>query len=169
MYKILCCTIFFFSTLSLQAINSELHEINKVYESLSPSDQTLYKNTSQQLRCPTCTGLSVLESDASFSLQIRAKVLELIQENTSEKKIIEYFTDRYGLWILREPPKYGFHLLAWIIPFLLLGFGPLIVWSILRQKNTDHSSLSSSNENEKLLAAMEKDLKTFKNEKQSQE
>ena len=33
--------------------------------------EELYREVAGELRCPTCTGLSVLDSDAPFSVQIK--------------------------------------------------------------------------------------------------
>src|SRR5690606_10513159 len=66
-----------------------------------------FRHIAEQLRCPTCQNLSVLGSDAPFSKQIRDIVGEQMQAGKSEKEIIAFFTERYGPWILREPPKEG--------------------------------------------------------------
>src|SRR5689334_3500058 len=83
-----------------------------------------FRDVAKELRCPTCTGLSVLESDASFSVQIKDQVKEQIGLGKNKEQIVSYFVDRYGPWILREPPKQGFNLLAWLVPSLLLCLGP---------------------------------------------
>ena len=48
------------------------------------------------LRCPTCQGLSVKDSDASFSIQIREKVRHMVEEGQSDEDIKAYFVSRYG-------------------------------------------------------------------------
>ena len=97
-------------------------------------DEDEFRRIAGQLRCPTCTGLSVLESDAPFSLQLQKIVKDKMQDGKSESEIIEYFTARYGDWILREPPKKGINLIAWLLPIALLVFGPLLVWVFVWRK-----------------------------------
>src|SRR5262245_42868447 len=75
-----------------------------------------FKEVAKDLRCPTCTGLSVLESDAEFSIQIKERVAEQVKAGKSREEIVQYFVDRYGPWIMREPPKQGFNLTAWLLP-----------------------------------------------------
>ena len=87
-----------------------------------------FLDAADELRCPTCAGLSVLESDAAFSNQIKDIVREKVKEGASKDQIMEYFTERYGPWILRAPPTEGFHILAWLIPFSMLGLGPPLLW-----------------------------------------
>ncbi len=97
-----------------------------------------FRDIAYELRCPTCVGLSVLQSDAKFSVQIKDIVLEQVNAGKSKDEILKYFTERYGPWILRAPPKEGVNLLAWIVPLALLTVGPLLVWLLVwRRKKVD--------------------------------
>lgn len=87
-----------------------------------------FRFVAKDLRCPTCQGMSVLESDAKFSLQIKDMVESKIREGWDKSKILKFFTDRYGPWILREPPKEGFSLVAWVLPIILLLAGPVFLY-----------------------------------------
>jgi cytochrome c-type biogenesis protein CcmH len=83
------------------------------------------------LRCPTCQGISVRDSEASFSRQIREKVRRMVEEGQSDEDIKAYFVSRYGEWILRAPKKEGLGLVVWLAPgaLLVLG-GALIGWRV---------------------------------------
>lgn len=79
---------------------------------------------SNDLRCPTCQGLSVKDSTAKFSLQIKAKVRKMVIEGQSAEDIKDYFVSRYGAWILMAPKMEGIGLFFWLLPvagFLLAG------------------------------------------------
>ena len=93
--------------------------------------QLKFKDVAGGLRCPTCTGLSVLDSDAKFSVQIKDEVKEQLEKGKNKEQILEFFTERYGPWILREPPSEGVNMLAWAIPILLLVIGPIGIWFFL--------------------------------------
>ena len=99
--------------------------------------QNLYVELAQNLRCPTCTGLSILQSDAIFSKQIKFLLIEKINSGATKQQIMQFFTDRYGVWILRQPPKNSTHILIWLIPLLLLLICPLyLIICLLKSKNT---------------------------------
>lgn len=87
-----------------------------------------FKDVAGELRCPTCNGLSVLDSSAPFSEQIKTQVREQLAAGKSHEQILAFFVDRYGPWILRAPPKTGVNLLAWLVPLLLLCLGPPLLW-----------------------------------------
>lgn len=95
---------------------------------LKPQDYQLFEELSKDLRCPACQGLSVWESDAVFSNQIKDMVKTKINDGMNREEIMQFFTDRFGLWILRSPPSRGFNALAWWIPLTLLLSGPLLLW-----------------------------------------
>ncbi len=96
--------------------------------------QEEFRDVASDLRCPTCTGISVLESEASFSVQIKDIVKEKVKAGESRDQILSYFTERYGPWILREPPKTGFNIVAWAFPIALLVLGPIFVYLLVWRK-----------------------------------
>jgi cytochrome c-type biogenesis protein CcmH len=116
--------ILFFALFFLFSLRGMADDITE----LDPATQDKFREVAGMLRCPTCTGLSVLGSDAPFSVQIKAMVKEQVVAGKSKDDILAFFTTRYGPWILREPPKTGINLVAWFFPVALLCLGPLLIW-----------------------------------------
>ncbi len=86
-----------------------------------------------QLRCPTCQSVSVKDSEATFSQQIREKVTRMVEEGQSDEAIKAYFVSRYGDWILRAPPAKGVGLVLWLLPgAAILIVGAALGWRIWR-------------------------------------
>ena len=128
---------------------------------LSSEQEQLYQDIAGNLRCPTCVGVSVLDSSAGFSEQIKSSVKRQIQEGKSADFITEFFVDRYGPWILRAPPKEGFDLLAWLVPLILLILGPVVVWIVIwrRKQAFDTQGVRAT---EAILEEMELAIETLK-------
>ncbi len=99
------------------------------------NNDPVFRDIAKEFRCPTCTGLSVLESDAGFSVQIKEQVQEQLNLGKNHDQIRQYFTERYGPWILREPPPKGFNILAWAIPIALLCIGPILIWLLVWKRH----------------------------------
>lgn len=131
---------------------------------LSVDQEQLYQDIAGNLRCPTCVGVSVLDSSAGFSEQIKSSVKRQIQEGKTADSITEFFVDRYGPWILRAPPKEGFDLLAWLVPLILLILGPVVIWiAIWRRKHAfDTQGVRAT---EAILEEMELALQTLKSKR----
>ena len=130
---------------------------SKAYFTSDPELQKDFIEAAGDLRCPTCTGLSVLESDARFSVQIKDLVEEQVAAGKSKDEIIGFFTERYGSWILRAPPTAGFDLIAWLLPMALLLLGPPIIWLLVwrKRRQVDTGGVRS---NEVILAEMQTKL-----------
>tara|TARA_B100000686_G_scaffold338373_1_gene410830 strand:+ start:309 stop:839 length:531 start_codon:yes stop_codon:yes gene_type:complete len=92
-----------------------------------------FNQLSNKLRCPTCQGLSVKDSDAVFSTSIKSKISELIKQGKSDKEIMAYFVERYGEWILRAPPVSGFNIVLWVLPSATIITG--LIWVLYKSKN----------------------------------
>ncbi|HEY8368015.1 MAG TPA: cytochrome c-type biogenesis protein [Thermodesulfobacteriota bacterium] len=82
---------------------------------------------SAQLRCVVCQALSVADSPSTTAQQMRALVLEQVRAGKSDEEILAYFVSRYGEWVLLAPPRRGFNLLAWGLPFVGIGIGIVAV------------------------------------------
>lgn len=86
-----------------------------------------------ELRCVTCEGQSVADSDATLARQMRARIRTMVAEGKSSHDILEYFQSRYGDTILMTPPVADHTALLWLAPFLLLLGGGWGLWRYTRR------------------------------------
>ena len=80
-----------------------------------------------RLRCPVCKTVSIAESLSDTASAMRATVEQQIEAGRSDEEIIEYFTDRYGEWVLMDPPVRGDMLALWLVPLLALLAGVSVI------------------------------------------
>lgn len=80
----------------------------------------------RNLRCPVCVSESVADSSAQIAQQMRELIEEKVDEGLSDKQIYAFFQERYGDWILLQPPKRGVHLFVWLLP-ILVGVAAVVV------------------------------------------
>jgi len=88
---------------------------------------------SRQLRCPSCISESVADSSAPIAQQMREIIQDQLEQGRSETEILAYFQNRYGDWILLDPPKRGIHLVAWLLP-IIVGVLAVIVVGLLARR-----------------------------------
>jgi cytochrome c-type biogenesis protein CcmH len=86
------------------------------------------RDIAAQLRCPVCQGLSVGDSPSELAHEMRTLVREQLQQGKTSAEVLDYFAQRYGEWILLAPPKRGFNLVIWVLPFVLLPVGVAAVY-----------------------------------------
>lgn len=76
----------------------------------------------QRLRCPTCKTVSIAESPSETAAGMRRIIAQQVAAGRSDAEIIGYFQDRYGEWVLLDPPTRGRSLLLWVAPpFAAIG------------------------------------------------
>ncbi len=115
-------------------------------EFLEGEKRDIFRDVASELRCPTCTGVSVLESQAEFSVQIQDLVKEKLRDGKSKDEILDFFVERYGSWILRVPSTKGFNIVAWAVPICLLALGPVLVWFLFWRRKSEEVEMRSRRE-----------------------
>jgi len=99
----------------------------------SPVDERVVHDVAAQLRCVVCQNLSVADSPSETANQMRQIIRERLAAGESPEQVRAYFVEKYGQWILLSPPKEGFNLLVWVVPFAGLGAGLVLVAVVLRR------------------------------------
>ena len=90
-------------------------------------DEAQVTAIASQLRCVVCQNLSVADSPSEMAGQMRAIVRERLATGESPAQVRQYFVERYGEWILLAPPRRGFTLLVWVVPFVAVLLGVAVV------------------------------------------
>ena len=87
----------------------------------APTAQDRVAAIARTIKCPTCSGESVAESNAPASQAIRIDVAERIQSGQTDEQIREYYAGRYGQAILLTPSASGINALVWVLPVVALA------------------------------------------------
>jgi cytochrome c-type biogenesis protein CcmH len=98
-----------------------------------PVDEQTVHDVASQLRCVVCQSLSVADSPSETANQMRAIIRERLAAGDNPEQVRAYFVEKYGDWILLSPPKSGFTLLVWVVPFVGLGIGLVLVAVVVRR------------------------------------
>ena len=93
-----------------------------------------------ELVCPVCD--STLDtSNAEIARVMKLRIRELIAEGATKSEIKAEFVDQFGEDVLADPPRRGFHLVAWLLPLVggglaLVAVGA-VVWGWSRSRPPD--------------------------------
>jgi cytochrome c-type biogenesis protein CcmH len=92
-----------------------------------------------EVMCPTChTTLDV--SDAPVADRIRAFIRVRIAAGDTKSEIKQRLVAQFGEAVLAAPPRRGFGLLAWVLPFVAILLGALAVGAVVVFSRGHHGS-----------------------------
>lgn len=114
----------------------------------------------ENLRCLVCQNETIADSRADFSNDIRREIREQIKANKTDPEIIQFLVDRYGDFVLYNPPMKATTILLWFGPAALLVFGLVSLIMYLRRRRVQIEEVSLSQAQlEKAEALLNEDKK----------
>lgn len=121
----------------------------------SPEQQAAYENLTSELRCLVCQNQTIADSNAELAADLRRQVYEMLQQGKSKQDIAQFMTDRYGDFVLYNPPfklKTG---LLWIGPTAFLLIGLVAVFLFVRRKKSAATVQISAEKQQKIRSLLE--------------
>ena len=85
------------------------------------------------VRCPSCEGLSVAQSNATSSLAIRHEIERKVRAGVSDSNILTSLQARYGQRILLSPSGRGVGVVLWLMPLAAVVGGAFVVIRVSRR------------------------------------
>ena len=126
--------------------------VKKFYGHLSlaptkPKPRASQADLEGEIMCPVCN-TTLDQSDSPIARRMKADIASRIAAGDSKEEIEDALVAEFGQQILAAPPKKGFNLLAWILPFVALFGGALVLglfawrWSRHREPSPPAPRLS---------------------------
>ena len=103
-------------------------------DSPSPETEQRIRQLEEKLRCLVCQNQSLADSNAELAGDLRLQVREQVKAGRSDQEITDYMVQRYGDFVLYEPPFKASTALLWIGPFVLLAGAIAALIAILRRR-----------------------------------
>ena len=123
--------IFFFIVLSslISLIVTNICYAVEPEEFLKDQKQELRaRDISKNVRCLVCQNQSIDESSAPLAKDLRIIIRNKIKKGQTDEEIYKFLTDRYGDFILLNPPLKASTIILWILPLLLFIFCIFIIY-----------------------------------------
>lgn len=80
----------------------------------------------REVKCPTCQGLAVSESNAEAATAVKIFIRDRLRQGASDSQVKAELQERFGTGILLRPPASGLSGLVWALPvaaFVVAGGG----------------------------------------------
>lgn len=105
-----------------------------VHEFKSEIDRQRYQSFIDEMRCPKCQNQNLSGSDSPIAMDLRNELYLMIEAGKSDQEITTFMVERYGEFILYRPRLSPATVLLWAAPVLLLVFGALFLWLLVRKR-----------------------------------
>jgi len=99
-----------------------------------PALSARYQSLTKELRCVICLNQSIASSTAPLAVDMRQLVAERIRAGDTNDEIKKILVNRYGTFVLYDPPFMPATWILWLGPLALLLVG-LLVATILMMRS----------------------------------
>ena len=99
------------------------------------ANQERFQSLTNELRCMVCQNQTIAESNAGLAVDLKKQVAKQINEGKTDDQILNFMEERYGEFVLYNPPISLENSLLWLTPFAVLIIAVLILISALKRQN----------------------------------
>ncbi|MCL4149338.1 UNVERIFIED_CONTAM: hypothetical protein GTU68_014832 [Idotea baltica] len=101
-----------------------------------------YQALIAEFRCPKCLNTNLKGSDSPIAVDLRRAVARLLREGNSDQQVRDYLQERYGDFVLYNPPFKPATYVLWLGPLVFLLLALLVVWrTVARAKGAQAQAL----------------------------
>lgn len=132
-----------FAILILIAHYASAEEAETLLTFKTPVHELRYQSLIAELRCPKCQNQNLADSNASIAIDLRNQIYNMLDQDKSDKEIVDYMVARYGEFVLYKPLNNGGTFFLWYGPLILLGIGFLAFVLVIRSNRKNASKENS--------------------------
>jgi cytochrome c-type biogenesis protein CcmH len=100
----------------------------------------------KDLRCLVCQNETIAGSHADLAIDLRKQIKSQLEAGKSRTEIMQYMVDRYGDFVLYNPPMKTTTILLWLGPFLLMLIGLISLRKFSKSSSTSPAATNYSAE-----------------------
>ena len=120
--------LFLMITLAGTTVSNNSYSVEPEEFLKDPKQELRARNISKNVRCLVCQNQSIDESSAPLAKDLRMIVRNKITEGLTDKEIYKFLTDRYGDFILLNPPFKTSTMILWALPFALFIIATFVLY-----------------------------------------
>ncbi len=123
-------------TLLLAAISISFAS-DKIYSFENSNQELIFESLLEELRCLVCQNQSLADSGSGLATDLRDEVYQMVLEDNSHQTIKKFLVERYGNFVLYDPPLNPSTSILWFAPFLMaiIAVGLILFFSNRPKQN----------------------------------
>ncbi|WP_395376518.1 cytochrome c-type biogenesis protein CcmH [Marinicella sp. W31] len=103
----------------------------------SAAQENLYKTLTEELRCMVCQNQNLADSDVTLARNLKQQIADFVKQGQSKDQITTFMAERYGDFILYNPPLRKDTILLWAAPAIILLMAFIILFIKIKQTKRD--------------------------------
>ena len=120
--------LFLMITLAGATVSNNSYAVEPEEFLKDPKQELRARDISKNVRCLVCQNQSIDESSAPLAKDLRMTIRNKITEGLTDKEIYKFLTDRYGDFILLNPPLKSSTMILWTLPFVLFFIALFVLY-----------------------------------------
>lgn len=105
----------------------------ELYPFDSAAESAQFSALTAEIRCLVCQNQAISDSNAPFAADLRAEIYTLVKAHKTTPEIKQHLTQRYGDYVLLQPPVAKQTTVLWLAPFLLLFIGLAVLYRAVKK------------------------------------
>ena len=129
----------------------------EIREFSSEEQERRYNQLIDELRCLVCQNQNLADSNSQLAQDLRNKVYEMVSTNQTDAQVAEYMVNRYGEYVLYNPPLDPVTSVLWIGPFVVVLVAIVFLLVFIQRRNKSKPVTLSEEQHRRSKQLLEED------------
>jgi cytochrome c-type biogenesis protein CcmH len=121
----------------------------------SPAQEAEFRELIGKLRCLVCQNESLAGSQAELAQDLRNEVYRMMRAGQSRDEIITFLVERYGDFVLYDPPLKPSTYVLWFGPFVIIAIAAFFMLRAMIRRRLQPDEGISEAERQRLQALLD--------------
>ena len=104
--------------------------------------EEIFQSLLNEIRCPKCQSSNLAGSNSPIANDIKREVYRLVRSGQTEEEVKTYLVERYGNFIVYDPPFRADTFVLWLGPLLFFLLTLSIILLILRKRISNSKEIN---------------------------
>tara|TARA_B100000700_G_scaffold267096_1_gene306674 strand:+ start:482 stop:904 length:423 start_codon:yes stop_codon:yes gene_type:complete len=114
----------------------------EIYPFDDSTQEKIFLSLLDEIRCPKCQSSNLAGSNAPIANDLKREVYRLVRSGQSEEEVKTYLVERYGNFIVYDPPFRADTFVLWFGPLLFFLLTLSIILLILRKRISNSKEIN---------------------------
>ena len=114
----------------------------EIYPFDDRNQEKIFLSLLDEIRCPKCQSSNLAGSNAPIANDLKREVYRLVRSGQTEEEVKTYLVERYGNFIVYDPPFRADTFVLWLGPLLFFLLTLSIILLILRKRISNSKEIN---------------------------